>query len=68
MKISKKCFSVLLVLILLFANTYLFASLNTGSSRIIGKTVVSLESVFNSSSSKSVIKPATLNKVRGDFS
>lgn len=50
-------------------NPYLFASLKTGSARIIGKATASFDAIYNSnpSTSKSIIKPSTLNKVRGDF-
>ena len=66
MKISKYNFSVF-ALFLLLVNSCLFASIKTSSARIIGKGIVSLGSIYDSTSSKSIIKPSTLNKVRGDF-
>lgn len=66
MKISKYNFSIF-ALFLLLVNSCLFASLKTSSARIIGKGIVSLGSIYDSTSSKSIIKPSTLNKVRGDF-
>ncbi|MGN0840887.1 MAG: hypothetical protein ACI4NB_08670 [Candidatus Ornithospirochaeta sp.] len=66
MKISKYNFSMF-ALFLLLVNSCLFASLKTSSARIIGKGIVSLGSIYDSTSSKSIIKPSTLNKVRGDF-
>ena len=66
MKISKYNFSVF-ALFLLLVNSCLFASIKTSSARIIGKGIVSLGSIYDSTSSKSIIQPSTLNKVRGDF-
>ena len=66
MKISKYNFSVF-ALFLILVNSCLFASIKTSSARIIGKGIVSFGSIYDSISSKSIIKPSTLNKVRGDF-
>lgn len=68
MKISKLHFFILFLLVFSI-NSCLFASLKTGSARIIGKATASFDAIYDSytSSSRSIIKPATLNKVRGDF-